>query len=417
MHLQNHLRTDTLAAEALVDAHHRYLYDVGGRALYRCVDGVALGEVAHGGVVRSDVGQVAAAVEERLGVAMVARQLLRLLHVLVYAGERAEVAVDELLRLVARDVETLGESEDGDAVDDAEVGALSLGALVARHGFYILFIYARCGGGVYVVSLAERLNHVLVAGEVSHDAKLNLRVVGREEELARFGDEALSNLLAVLAAHGDVLQVGVGRGEAARCRYSLIERGVDMSGAWVDELGQRVDISAEQLLQSAMLKDMVDDGRLGAQLLQHLLGCYVLTGLGLLRFLHYLHLAEQHFAHLLRRGDVELVTGELVDALLYLLHALGEHLRCLGERTGVETHAVHLHLGENRHKRHLDVVEQLLDVGFLESRLQHVVQTQRHVGILSSIVADSARRKVAHVALRLSLRTNQFVDMNRLIVE
>lgn len=69
VNLQNHLRTDTLAAEALVDAHHRYLYDVGGRALYRCVDGVALGEVAHGGVVRSDVGQVAAAVEERLGVA------------------------------------------------------------------------------------------------------------------------------------------------------------------------------------------------------------------------------------------------------------------------------------------------------------------------------------------------------------
>ena len=86
VHLQNHLRTDALAAEALVDAHHRYLYDVGGRALYRCVDGVALGEVAHGGVVRSDVGQVAAAVEERLGVAMVARQLLSLLHVLVYAG-------------------------------------------------------------------------------------------------------------------------------------------------------------------------------------------------------------------------------------------------------------------------------------------------------------------------------------------
>ena len=301
--------------------------------MYGRVDGVALGEVAHGGIVRGDVRQIAAAMEERLGVAVLAGKLLGLLHVGVHLWERLEVAVDELLCLVSTDLQSFSQTEDRDAVDDAEVGSLGLRALVAADVLYLLLIDACSGGGVDVIALAERLYHVLVAGEVSHDAKLNLRVVGREKQLTGLGYEALANLLAVLAAHGYILQVGVGRGEAARSRHSLIERGVDMSGAWVDELGQRVDISAEQLLQSAMLEDMVDDGRLGAQLLQHLLGCYVLTGLGLLRFLHYLHLAEQHFAHLLRRGDIELVTGELIDALLNLLHALGEHLRCLGERT------------------------------------------------------------------------------------
>ena len=108
-------------------------------------------------------------------------------------------------------------------------------------------------------------------------------------------------------------------------------------------------------------------------MLQHLLGCDVLSGLGLLRLLHNLHLAEQHLAHLLRRGDVELVSGEPVYVLLYLVHTLGEHLRCLGEGVGVEAHASHLHLGEHRHKWHLDVVEQILDTSLLQSWLQHVV--------------------------------------------
>ena len=212
--------------------------------------------------MRCDVGQVAAAVEERLGVAVFACRLLRLLHVLVYTGEGVEVALDELLRLVARDIETLGETEDGDAVDDAKVGAFCLCALVARHAVNVLFIYACCGGSVYVVALAERLNHVLVAREMRHHAQLNLRVVGREEQLPWLWYEALSYLLAVLAAHGDVLQIGVGGGETTRCRDGLVERGVYVSGAWVDELGQRVDVCAEQLLQSAVLEDMVDDGSL-----------------------------------------------------------------------------------------------------------------------------------------------------------
>lgn len=60
-----------------------------------------------------------------------------------------------------------------------------------------------------VQSLAKRLYHVLVATEVSHDAQLYLAVVSGEEEAARFGHKALADLLAVVIAHGNVLQVGV----------------------------------------------------------------------------------------------------------------------------------------------------------------------------------------------------------------
>ena len=174
MHLENHPRPYSFLAETLVNLYHSNLYDVSGGALYGRVDGVALGKVAHGGVVRGDVRQIAAAMEECLGVAVLAGKLLSLLHVSVHVGERLEVAVDELLGLVSADLQSFSQTEDRDAVDDAEVGSLGLRALVAAYVLYLLLIDACGGGGVDVIALAERLYHVLVAREMSHYAQLYL---------------------------------------------------------------------------------------------------------------------------------------------------------------------------------------------------------------------------------------------------
>ena len=60
-----------------------------------------------------------------------------------------------------------------------------------------------------VVALSEGLYHVFVGTEMCHDTQLNLTIVGREEKASFFGDEGTANLLAVVAAHWDVLQIGV----------------------------------------------------------------------------------------------------------------------------------------------------------------------------------------------------------------
>ena len=95
VHLQDHLRTDAFLAETLEDANHRHFDDIGRRALNGCIDGVAFSEVANGGVARVDVGQIATAVEHRLGIAALAGQLLRLLHVVVNTWEGLEETIDE----------------------------------------------------------------------------------------------------------------------------------------------------------------------------------------------------------------------------------------------------------------------------------------------------------------------------------
>ena len=57
--LEDHFALDALGLEALMDANHGYLDDVGSGALNGGIDGVALGKAAHGGVGAVDVGQIA----------------------------------------------------------------------------------------------------------------------------------------------------------------------------------------------------------------------------------------------------------------------------------------------------------------------------------------------------------------------
>ena len=47
-------------------------------------------------------------------------------------------------------------------------------------------------------------------------AQLDLAVVGGDELVPAFGDEGRADLAALLGADRNVLQVGIGRGEAAR---------------------------------------------------------------------------------------------------------------------------------------------------------------------------------------------------------
>ena len=53
-------------------------------------------------------------------------------------------------------------------------------------------------------------------GDVSEHAQLDLRIVGRDQLVALFGDEGGADFAAFLGADRDVLQVGIGRGEPAR---------------------------------------------------------------------------------------------------------------------------------------------------------------------------------------------------------
>ena len=204
----------------------------------RGIDRVSLGIAAYDGVVRVDIRKETLALENGLYVSFFLGYLDALLHVFLDAGVGAEITVYQFLGLRTRDAQTLGEPEDGDAVDDTEVGGFRLPAHIAGYFFYRDSVDLGGCGGVDIRSALESLDHMRVTAQVGHDTKLDLGVVGREEEAIRIvRDKCLTDLTAQIVPYRNVLQVRIGRAEASGRCYRLVERGMYLSGLRIDQLG------------------------------------------------------------------------------------------------------------------------------------------------------------------------------------
>jgi hypothetical protein len=173
---------------------------------------------------------------------------------------------------------------------------------------------------VDVLAPCEGRQQVFVLRDVGQDAQLHLRVVCRENDIALFRDKGPPDFAAQVAADGNVLEIRVGGAEAARLRACLIKRGMDSAGTHINQAGQRVHVSAQQLAEHPLFEDQVNDVMPPAQPFQHIRRCGVAAGLRLLQSLgRQAQLAEQHVGELLRRIDVERVAGQFLDRALQLL--------------------------------------------------------------------------------------------------
>ena len=250
MHLEYHLGTYALFLKAAIDGNHGYLYHIGSSALNWGVHCVALAEAAHHGVARVDVGQHAAATKEGGHIALLTCLSNTLLDVLFHFGEGLEVAVNKHLGLTAWNIKSLTQSKCRDAIEDAKVGGLSLSALVASDLVERFVVNLGCCDGMDVLILGKGVEHSGVVAQVGYESQFYLRIVGTEEHVAVGGDESSANFLSIVAAHWDVLQVGISRRQAAGSSHRLVVGGVDAASAWVHERGQCIDIGREQLAQA-----------------------------------------------------------------------------------------------------------------------------------------------------------------------
>ena len=135
-----------------------------------------------------------------------------------------------------------------------------------------LFVAEHLQRGAIVDVLAACVNastSAVVAREVRQHAQLDLRVVGRDQHVAGLGDERAADLAPELGADRDVLQVGIAAAQAAGGGDRLVEAGVDAAGLGVDQLRQRIDVGALELLQRAPLEDQPRHVVRERQLLEH----------------------------------------------------------------------------------------------------------------------------------------------------
>ena len=109
-----------------------------------------------------------------------------------------------------------------------------------------------------------------------------------------------ADLAAGGGAHGDVLQVRIGGGEAAGGGDKLMEMGVDAAGGGLDVLRQGIDVGGLQLGDLAVFEDGIDDGMAARKRGEGLFVGLVLAGAGLLRFVDELEFIEEDLAELFR---------------------------------------------------------------------------------------------------------------------
>ena len=198
---------------------------------------------------------------------MLGSLLDRLLDEASDGGEPGHVALDELVRLLLRDVEPVGHPVGRQAVDDPVVDHLRLGA---HPGIDLLGLdpeHPARGGGVDVLAAAEDLLEHVLAGDVGEQPQLDLRVVGRHEQVAGLGDEAGADLAPERGADRDVLEVGVVRGQPPGGGGGLVEGRVQ-AALGVDEQRERVEVGLGELGQLPPALDLGDDLVLGADRLQ-----------------------------------------------------------------------------------------------------------------------------------------------------
>jgi hypothetical protein len=136
------------------------------------------------GALGVDLGRVDFPAEQGLHMAVGLRELDGFGHVGLDAGEALEIAVDEALRLGARDAQVAGQAKARDAVDHAEVDRLGLAADVGRHLVQRHVEHLGRGHGVDVDAVLERLLQRRDVGDMGQDAQFDLGIVQADQHLA-----------------------------------------------------------------------------------------------------------------------------------------------------------------------------------------------------------------------------------------
>ncbi len=116
----------------------------------------------------------------------------------------------------------------------------------------------------------ERFRQSFIPGKMGEDPQFNLGLVCGGNAPSFFGNKGLPNPISLLRTDGDVLEVGIARGEPARCRYRLIIRGVDPPGLGMDQFGQSIDVSRFEFAQITVTEDLQGKVVLKRELFQNL---------------------------------------------------------------------------------------------------------------------------------------------------
>ena len=127
---------------------------------------------------------------------------------------------------------TAGGSDERSATISAASGISSIGDFVFCH--IVNFCASRC---VYVLILFEGVTHIGIATDRSHNAQLDLRVIGAQQQVvivSRY--KCFSYFPTPVTSDGNILQVRVVTGQSSGYRHGLAVGCVDASSPSIYQL-------------------------------------------------------------------------------------------------------------------------------------------------------------------------------------
>ena len=349
MHLQHEFRLKAVSNQAALNLVHGEFDDIGRAALHGMVHRRALAEAALHFVARLQLGNMALAAEHRGREPAFFRLFNRLVEVGAHARIGLEITINHILSLFETDSQALGQAERLLAIDDAEVYGLRATAQLRGDLFHGNAEHARGGVGMEVGARAERIYQVLVARQMREQAKLDLRVVGRNEHVALAQrHEASTHAATEIGAHGNVLQVRIARRQTARGSDRLVEARVHQA---VDATHARqgVEVGGLHFRELAIAQHLSRDGMHVHELAERFrIGGIAARVLLARRQLEHF---KQNMTELLGRIDVEFLTRELMNLGAQPLELGRGFLRHTGELVDVDACAHAFHLRERRDER------------------------------------------------------------------
>ena len=226
----------------------------------------------------------------------------------------------------------------------------------------------------------------------------------------------MADLAAFLRAHRDVLQVGVGRGEAAGRGTRHVIRGVHPVGLGIELAHQRVGVGALELGELAMLQDLHGQRMaLRGEIVEHrgIRGPRaVLVALATRQLL----LVEQDLAQLLGARDVEFAAGDLVQLDL----ERGQPLLELGAEAlqfrGVDLDAGAFHAQQHGDQRPLDGLVHGDHVLGRDARLELRPELHGDVGVFGGVLQRLVERHLVEAHL-LGAAAGHVGELDGLLVE
>ena len=393
VHREDHSRRGN-AAQGGVRVDHRQLEDVRRGALDGHVHRFALGRLTDLLVAAVQLRHQAAPAVQRLHYSRRAGRLERAVDEGAHPREPGEVGVDEFLRHLRRHADVLGQREGRLPVEQRVVHHLRGAAQIVRVAAAVGAEDFQRRPLVEVGPVPERVHQHRIVGEVRQHAELDLRVVGRDEDAAGFGNDRAPDLAPKFGAHRDVLQVRVAAAQPAGGGHRLVEAGVQSSCFRIDQQRQRIDVRALQLHQLTPLQDEARQVVRGGELFEHVGGGGGGLRLGVAPQGRQLQLVEEDARQLLRRGDVERLSRELEDPRVVDGEVLLEPLRLRGQRHGVDLHASPFDVDQYRHERPFERRVDAVQRRLLQRRREYVGQLQGQVGPLASEVQRRIGRQI-----------------------